>query len=164
VLRDDATIAMSVKVDSAGHIGVYMKNPEIRTMHYKGFKAISAGLKFTGSIIGGYLRDLRLLATPSSGAYKSVGSFIAIGQVFPSSWNWHQFLYILALLSIMLGVMNLLPIPALDGGHIVFCLYEIFTRRKPSDKFLMAAQMVGMVLLLLLMFVAFGNDIMRLLR
>ena len=89
---------------------------------------------------------------------------MAIGQVFPSSWNWHQFLYILALLSIMLGVMNLLPIPALDGGHIVFCLYEMITGRKPSDKFLLVAQWIGMILLLLLMFVAFGNDIMRLIR
>ena len=93
-----------------------------------------------------------------------MGSFVAIGQVFPSSWDWHQFLYILALLSIMLGVMNLLPIPALDGGHIVFCLYEIFTGKKPSDKFLMVAQIIGMVLLVLLMFVAFGNDIARLIH
>ena len=114
--------------------------------------------------MGDYLKDLRLVATPSTGAYKSVGSFIAIGQVFPSAWDWHQFLYILALLSIMLGVMNLLPIPALDGGHIVFCLYEMITGRKPSDRFLAIAQIIGMVLLLLLMFLAFGNDIARLIR
>ena len=164
VLRDDATITMSVKVDSAGRIGVYMKNPEIRTMHYKGLKAISAGLKFTGSTIGGYLRDLRLLATPSSGAYKSVGSFIAIGQVFPSSWDWYQFVFLLGLFSIMLGVMNLLPIPGLDGGHIVFTLFEIITGRKPSDRFMIAAQMVGMILLLALMMLAFGNDIGRLIH
>ena len=112
----------------------------------------------------GYLRDLKLVFTPSTGAYKSVGSFVAIGQVFPATWNWLQFLYILALLSIMLGVMNLLPIPALDGGHMVFCLYEIFTGRKPSDRFLMVAQMIGMVLLIGLMFLAFGNDIARLIR
>ena len=104
------------------------------------------------------------MTAPSTGAYKSVGSFIAIGQVFPSAWDWHQFLYILAMLSIMLGVMNLLPIPALDGGHIVFCLYEMVTGRKPSDRFLMVAQLIGMFLLLLLMFLAFGNDIARLIR
>ena len=126
--------------------------------------AIPEGTVWAWESVTGYLRDLRLVATPSTGAYKSVGSFVAIGQVFPSSWDWHQFLYILALLSIMLGVMNLLPIPALDGGHIVFCLYEIFTGKKPSDKFLMVAQIIGMVLLLLLMFVAFGNDMARLIH
>jgi regulator of sigma E protease len=93
-----------------------------------------------------------------------VGSFIAIGQVFPSTWDWYQFLQILALLSIMLAVMNLLPIPALDGGHIVICLYEMVSRRKPSDRFLMVTQAIGMVLLLLLMVLAFGNDIGRLIR
>ena len=102
--------------------------------------------------------------TPRTEAYKSVGSFIAIGQVFPASWNWYQFLYIMALLSIMLGVMNLIPIPALDGGHMVFCLYEMITRRKPSDRFVLVAQMIGMVLLIGLMILAFGNDISRLLR
>ena len=114
--------------------------------------------------IGGYLRDLKLVATPKTKAYESVGSFIAIGQVFPSTWDWYRFMNILALLSIMLGVMNLLPIPALDGGHIVFCLYEMITGRKPSDKFLEVAQIIGMLLLFLLMFLAFGNDIRRLIH
>lgn len=104
------------------------------------------------------------MATPSTEAYKSVGSFIAIGQIFPSVWDWHTFLSILALLSIMLAVMNLLPIPALDGGHMVFTIYEMITGRKPSDKFLMVTQMIGMILILALMFLAFGNDISRLFR
>ena len=164
VIRGGDSLSVDVQVDSAGMLGVFFMNTYLRHRDYTLAQAIPAGCSWAWESVTGYLRDLRLVATPSTGAYKSVGSFVAIGQVFPSSWNWHQFLYILALLSIMLGVMNLLPIPALDGGHIVFCLYEIFTRRKPSDKFLMAAQMVGMVLLLLLMFVAFGNDIMRLLR
>ena len=164
VLRDGTTLDMPVKVDSLGRIGVYMQNPQIRTMKYKGLQAIPAGLRFTGSTIGGYLRDLRLLVTPSSGAYKSVGSFIAIGQVFPSVWDWYQFVFLLGLFSIMLGVMNLLPIPALDGGHIVFTIYEIITGRKPSDRFMAAAQMVGMILILALMLLAFGNDIGRLIH
>jgi len=84
--------------------------------------------------------------------------------VFPAEWDWYRFVTLLALLSIMLGVMNLLPVPALDGGHIVICLYEIVTGRKPSDKFILGAQMVGMFLLLMLMFLAFGNDIGRLIR
>ena len=127
-------------------------------------EAIPAGFDLTFSTIGGYLRDLKLLATPKTEAYKSVGSFIAIGQVFPSTWDWFRFIHILALLSIMLGVMNLLPIPALDGGHIVFCLYEMITGRKPSDKFLEVAQIIGMILLMLLMVLAFGNDIRRLIH
>ncbi len=115
-------------------------------------------------MIVGYVDDLKLVATPSTQAYKSVGSFISIGQVFPSVWDWNQFLNIMAMLSIMLGVMNLLPIPGLDGGHILFTLYEMVTRRKPSDRFMVVAQMVGMFLLFALMFLAFGNDIARLIK
>jgi regulator of sigma E protease len=93
-----------------------------------------------------------------------VGSFISIGQIFPSAWNWYSFMSILALLSIMLGVMNLLPIPALDGGHMVLTLYEMITGKKPSDKFLYITQIIGLILVFGLMFLAFGNDIARLLR
>lgn len=164
VLRGTDTLSFPLQVDTAGRIGVYMQMPGIKTQEYSLISAIPAGFKLTFSTIGGYLRDLRLVASPSTEAYKSVGSFIAIGQVFPAAWDWYRFLNILALLSIMLGVMNLLPIPALDGGHIVFCLYEMITRRKPSDRFLEAAQIVGMLLLLLLMVLAFGNDIARLIR
>ena len=164
VLRGADSLSLSVRVDTLGRIGVMTVFPGYEHRSYGVLAAIPAGIRLMGGTVGGYLRDLRLVATPRTEAYKSVGSFIAIGQVFPSSWNWYQFLYILALLSIMLGVMNLLPIPALDGGHIVFCLYEMVTGRKPSDKFLLAAQMVGMVLLLLLMVLAFGNDIARLIR
>ena len=126
--------------------------------------AIPAGFKKTFSTIGGYLQDLKLVATPSTEAYKSVGSFISIGQIFPSAWDWFSFLNILALLSVMLGVMNLIPIPALDGGHMLFTIYEIITGKKPSDKFLMATQIIGMVLIMALMMLAFGNDIHRLFR
>ena len=164
VLRGADTLAVPLQVDSLGMLGVFFVNPSLKHRDYSVWAAIPEGTVWAWESVTGYLRDLRLVATPSTGAYKSVGSFVAIGQVFPSSWDWHQFLYILALLSIMLGVMNLLPIPALDGGHIVFCLYEIFTGKKPSDKFLMVAQIIGMVLLVLLMFVAFGNDIARLIH
>ena len=164
VLRQNDTLALPLKVDEAGMIGVYIKSPEIRTRTYNFISAIPAGFKETFSTIGGYLKDLRLVATPSTQAYKSLGSFIAIGQVFPSRWDWSQFLEIIALLSVILGVMNLLPIPGLDGGHILFTLYEMATGRKPSDKFLAIAQMIGMALLLGLMFLAFGNDIGRLMH
>lgn len=162
ILRGADTLAIPVLVDTAGRIGVYAKTPSYTVKTYTLLEAIPAGFKLTFSTIGGYLRDLKLVASPKTEAYKSVGSFIAIGQVFPATWDWFRFLQILALLSIMLGVMNLLPIPALDGGHIVFCLYEMITGRKPSDKFLEVAQVIGMILLALLMVLAFGNDIRRL--
>lgn len=163
VVRGADTLQMPVSVDTLGRLGIYMEMPPVvKTRHYSLLSAIPAGLKLTGSSIGGYVQDLGLLVRPSTGAYKSVGSFIAIGQVFPEAWDWYRFLSILAILSIMLGVMNLLPIPALDGGHILFTLYEMVSGRKPSDRFLTVAQMIGMLLLLALMFLAFGNDIARL--
>ena len=135
VLRGGESLDVPVQVDSLGMLGVFFVNTYLKHREYTVLEAVPAGWSWAWESVTGYLR-----------------------------WNWHQFLYILALLSIMLGVMNLLPIPALDGGHIVFCLYEMITGRKPSDKFLLVAQWIGMILLLLLMFVAFGNDIMRLIR
>ena len=165
VERDaSAILELPLQVDSLGMLGVFFRNPSLKHRDYTFLEAIPAGCAWAWESVAGYLRDLRLVATPSTGAYKSVGSFVAIGQVFPTSWNWLQFLYILALLSIMLGVMNLLPIPALDGGHMLICLWEMITGRKPSDKFLVVAQMVGMVLLIGLMLLAFGNDIVRLIH
>lgn len=155
---------VEMAVDSLGRIGVFIQRPMVKTRSYSALECIPQGVKMVGSTISGYLKDLRMVATPSTGAYKSVGSFIAIGQIFPSTWDWAQFLNTLALLSIMLGVMNLLPIPGLDGGHIFFTLVEIVSGRKPSVRFLAAAQMVGMFLLMMLMVLAFGNDITRLFR
>lgn len=164
VVRGLDTLAVPVQVDTAGMIGVSLQIPGVQRRQYTLLQAFPAGLKYTWDMVAGYVRDLKLVATPSTGAYKSVGSFIAIGQVFPSTWNWSAFLNILALLSIMLGVMNLLPIPALDGGHIVFLIYEMVTGKKPGDKFMIGAQIVGMMVLMLLMIMAFGNDIGRLMR
>lgn len=156
------TLTCEMQVDTAGRLGVLLMQPPVQRKEYSVISAIPAGFKKTFSTIGGYILDLKLVATPSTEAYKSVGSFIAIGQIFPAAWDWYSFLNILALLSIMLGVMNLLPIPALDGGHIVFTLYEMITGRKPSDRFLMVMQIIGMILIFGLMFLAFGNDIARL--
>ena len=164
LLRGADTVRMDVQVDTAGTIGVMLERPYIKTKEYSFLSAIPGGCVKAYETIGGYIQDLKLVFTPSTEAYKSVGSFIAIGQVFPSAWDWYSFLNILALLSIMLGVMNLLPIPALDGGHIVFTIYEMITGRKPSDKFLYIMQIIGMILVFGLMFLAFGNDIARLLR
>ena len=164
LMRDLDTIGMEMKIDSTGLFGVRIMPMSVKTKEYTFLTAIPAGFNKTFSTIGGYIKDLGLVFTPSTEAYKSVGSFIAIGQIFPSTWDWYQFLNILALLSVMLGVMNLLPIPALDGGHILFTLYEIVTGRKPSDRFLYVTQIIGMLLIFGLMFLAFGNDIARLFR
>ena len=164
VVRGADTLSVPLQVDTAGRLGVYMKAPDIRRQSYNLLTAIPAGFRMTFDNISGYLNDLKLVATPSTQAYKSVGSFIAIGQIFPSAWDWYRFMEILAILSIMLGVMNLIPIPGLDGGHIVITLYEMITGRKPSERFLIVAQMIGMFLLLALMFLAFGNDIGRLMN
>ncbi len=164
LVRGADTVDVALQVDSLGMVGVYLQNQAIEHRSYSVAASIPAGCSLAWNTVTGYLRDLRLVATPSTGAYKSVGSFVAIGQVFPSNWNWQQFLYILAILSIMLGVMNLLPIPALDGGHMLFCLWEMLTGRKPSDRFLTVAQLVGMALLFLLLFLAMGNDFARIIH
>ena len=164
VLRGADTLAMTLQVDTTGRVGVLLVKPEVSTKEYGLLAAIPAVFKKTFTTIGGYLKDLKLVFTPKTEAYKSVGSFISIGQIFPSYWDWHIFLNISALLSVMLGVMNLIPIPALDGGHIMFTLYEIITRRKPSDKFLEVMQIIGMILIFGLMILAFGNDIIKLFR
>lgn len=161
ITRQADTLTRTMQVDTSGMLGVYLQSPEVQTREYTFLSAIPAGFTKTFSTIGGYLKDLKLVFTPKTEAYKSVGSFIAIGQIFPSAWDWQAFLSIIALLSIMLAVMNLLPIPALDGGHIVFTLYEMITGRKPDDRFLMVTQMIGMILILGLMFLAIGNDILR---
>lgn len=162
VVRGTDSLEMVLQVDSLGMAGVYLAGVDYEHRTYKGLSCIPAGAAMAWENVSGYLKDLRLVATPSTGAYKSVGSFIAIGQIFPSAWDWNQFLVILAMLSIMLGVLNLLPIPGLDGGHMVFCLFEMISGRKPSDKFMMVMQTIGMVLLLGLILLAFGNDFARL--
>jgi regulator of sigma E protease len=133
-------------------------------LKYSLLESIPAGCVKAYEATIGQIKDLRLLAKPSTGAYKSVGSIIAITDAMPQQWNWPVFINILAMISIILAVMNLLPIPALDGGHIVFTIYEMISGRKPSDRFLMAMQLIGMILIFGLMFLAFGNDIARLLK
>ncbi|MEA5006747.1 MAG: RIP metalloprotease RseP [Rikenellaceae bacterium] len=167
--RGGTLIPKLLAVDTAGRIGVFLNSDmhkffNVTQVNYSLLSAIPAGADKTISTISNYIKELGLIFSPKTEAYKSVGSFIAIGNIFPSSWEWEIFWNITAWLSIMLAVINLIPIPALDGGHILFLLYEIITRRKPSDKFLEIAQVIGMLFLLAIMFLAFGNDIYRLFK
>lgn len=129
------------------------------TVNYGFFESIPAGINHGIDVLVGYVDDLKYLFT-KEGA-RSVGSFGAIGSMFPTSWDWQRFWELTAFISIILAFMNLLPIPALDGGHVLFLLCEIITRRKPSEKFMERAQMVGMIILLVLMVYAVGNDVLR---
>jgi regulator of sigma E protease len=134
---------------------------EFKTISYGIFESFPAGVEKGYHAVGNYLKQFKLLFAPETKAYESLGGFIAIGNIFPSVWDWESFWNLTAFLSIILAVMNILPIPALDGGHVLFLLFEIITGRKPSDKFLEYAQIVGMVILFSLLIYANGNDIWK---
>lgn len=134
---------------------------DIETQTYSFWESIPAGIEKGVTILSSYTKQLKKIFNPETGAYKGVGGFAAIGSMFPDSWNWPAFWSTTALISIILAFMNILPIPALDGGHVMFLLYEMITRRKPSDKFLEHAQMVGFFLLIGLLLFANGNDLYK---
>ena len=133
----------------------------LSTRDYTFWQAIPAGVRRTGEGIRSYAKQIKLMFTPETEAYKPLGGLIAIGSIFPDHWSWIQFWHITAFLSIVLAIMNILPIPALDGGHVLFLLVEVVTGRRPSDKFLERAQMAGLMILLSLLIFANGNDIYR---
>jgi regulator of sigma E protease len=167
VLRDADTMSFNVQIPETGVIGAYT-NPaglfNFKVKEYNFFTAIPAGFNRTIKGVTDYIKQLRLIFSPEVKAYESVGGFITIGNIFPGTWDWTAFWGLTAFLSIMLAILNVLPIPALDGGHVMFLLYEIITGRKPSDKFMEFAQIVGMVLLFGLLIFANGNDIVKLFR
>ena len=138
-------------LDSLGLIRIEWK-------HYGFFASFPAGVQLAGQKLKSYIDQFKKILSPQTGAYKGVGGFKAIGSIFPSMWDWQSFWTITAFLAIALAFMNLLPIPALDGGHVLFTLLEMITGRKPSQKLLEYAQVVGMILLLGLMIYANGND------
>lgn len=163
-VRQGQTAQMTLLTDSAFNIGVM---PVLQTSRllpvvekeYTFFSAIPAGVTLGVNTLKGYVGQMKYLFS-KEGA-KQLGGFGAIGSIFPATWDWHQFWYMTAFLSIILAFMNILPIPALDGGHVLFLLYEIIARRKPSDAFMERAQMAGMFLLLILMLWANFNDVLR---
>ena len=172
VLRNGKDIQVPVQVDADGKLGVQLGGLDLESLEQLGYYKVSkqefgffesfpVGIQKGADQLVGYGKQLKMIFNPETKAYKQVGGFAAIFNIFPSTWSWEVFWNITALLSIMLGVMNLLPIPALDGGHVIFLLFEIISGKKPSEKFLENAQMVGIVLLISLLLFANGNDIYK---
>ena len=171
ILRDDQVIETSLSLDKNGKLGIrpYRVNPKFEDMGYYdvfrkeytfGESFVAGGKKFTKTIKN-YFGQLKAIFSPSTGAYKGLGGFKAIYDQFSSVWSWSYFWGLTAFLSIMLAILNLLPIPALDGGHVMFLLYEMVSGRKPSEKFLERAQIVGFFILIALVLFANGNDIFK---
>jgi regulator of sigma E protease len=154
---------ISLTPNEKGEIGVAWNTTNtIKVQHkkYSFLESIPKGNSLAIWTLRDYITQFKYVFTKKGAA--SIGGFIAIGNIFPSTWSWQAFWNITAFLSIMLGFMNLLPIPALDGGHVMFTLYEIITGRKPNDKFLEYAQITGFIILIALLLLANGNDIIKL--
>ena len=168
VLRGKDTASLRCLVDSKGMIGFIAVSPAkmFGTVEkkYTLIQAIPVGIKKCKETLGNYITGLKKIFSGESNPNDSLGSVISIGNTFPSIWDWEQFWKLTGIFSIILAFMNILPIPALDGGHALFTIVEMITGRKPSDKFMEYAQIVGMVLLLSLMAYALGLDFWRLLK
>lgn len=167
-LKDTATL--SVAVPKEGIIGVYFKMEGLKdvfqydTVHYTFLQALPAGVGKGCDMLVSYVQQLKLLFGGKVNVSEGMSGPVGIANLFPATWDWQAFWALTAFLSMILAIMNLLPIPALDGGHALFCIYEIITGRKPNDKFMEYAQTVGMIIILALMVFAFGNDIFRLFK
>ena len=167
VEREGITKDIQIKVPADGRLGIYQlgymsKLFKLKHFEYGFFQSIPAGISKGFEKLTDYVRSFKLVFSKKAKGYESLGGFITMGSIYPGQWDWSTFWSITAFLSIILAFMNILPIPALDGGHVLFVLYEMITGRKPSDKFLEYAQIVGLVILMALMLYANGNDIMKL--
>lgn len=156
------TDTVNTVLTSEFKIGIINAMPDykVTTQKYGFFESFPVGIKYGWNTLANYVNDLKYIFTKEGS--RSVGGFVSMGNIFPSTWDWYSFWNLTALFSIILAFMNILPIPALDGGHVLFLLYEIISGRQPSEKFLERAQVVGMFLLLALLLYANGNDILRL--
>ena len=166
VVRAGERVTLNVPVNEEGKIGIVMKSGEAlfapRTRTFTLFEAIPAGVNMAVDTVVDYWEQLKLIFQPKTKMYEELGGFISIGNIFPSEWNWLRFWSMTAFLSVMLAVLNILPIPGLDGGHALFTLWEVITGRKASDKFLEIMQYIGFAILLALVIYSNGNDIYRL--
>lgn len=166
VLRSNQMLNIQAKIDTSGTLGFLVNTDpmsiyedKIQKSSFSFFESFPAGIHLGVQTLKGYIAQMKLVFTKEG--VKNIGSFGAIGSMFEAQWKWTEFWMMTAFLSIILAVMNILPVPALDGGHVMFLLYEVITRRKPNEKFMEYAQVVGMVLLFALMLYAIGNDIFR---
>ena len=170
VKRDGANVSLSAQVNKDGELGFMPTGLSLEQLEKLGyyslasyeygfFASLPAGYNKAIKKLGSYIDQFMLILSPSTGAYKGMGGFGAIGSLFPPTWNWEAFWNLTAFLSLMLAFMNVLPIPALDGGHVVFLLYEMIAGKPAPEKVMEYAQTIGMLLLLSLLIFANGNDI-----
>lgn len=167
VARDAHFDTLHVRVPESGIVGVQATADlprffSVSARSYGFFGSLGAGAKMGIDRIAGYCKSLKMLFVPEAKAHKSLGGFISIAKMFPETWDWLYFWNFTAFLSIILAVMNFLPIPGLDGGHVMFLLYEMITGRRPSERFQTVAIMLGMIFLLFLVLYANINDVIRL--
>ena len=157
----DSMLSLTATVDTTYILGItpVFNNYPLVHNEYGFFESFPAGISFGLNVLQGYVSDFQYVFS-SEGA-KSVGMFGSIGSLFPAEWDWHEFWLMTAFLSIILAFMNILPIPALDGGHALFLIVEMITGKQPSDKFMERAQMLGMLLILALFVLATYNDLMK---
>jgi len=169
IIREGQRITREVEVSEEGKIGFYVayNNPDIfefKTVKYGFFESFPAGIKRGVRTTQDYLKQFRLIFNRETKGYEHLGGFATIGNIFPGTWDWNSFWNMTAFISIILAIMNLLPIPALDGGHVMFLMGEMITGRKPGEKFLEYAQIAGMILLLALVLYANANDIIKMIN
>jgi regulator of sigma E protease len=164
VLRGKDTIKFNTPVSETGTIGFANKSDtdyfKFEEKHYGFFSAFPAGIHRAGDTFDSYIKQMKMMFTVKE-AHKQIGGFGTIASAYSTTWNWQRFWEFTAFLSIVLAIMNVLPIPALDGGHVMFLLYEVITGRKPNEKVMEWAQYAGMILLLALLLYANGNDVVR---
>jgi regulator of sigma E protease len=170
LVRKGENINIPLNPDTLGMLGIVISSIplneifDFKTLKYGFLQSVPAGIHKGFKTISDYLKQIPLIFSKHTKGYESLGGFISIGKIFPGVWDWQRFWNLTAFLSIILAVMNILPIPALDGGHVLFLLFEVITGKRPSDKFLEYAQIAGMIILLALLLYANGNDVLRLLR
>lgn len=168
VFRNNRYVTLRPVVSKEGTLGLYPYPAAtflaFEHKEYSFFESIPAGIVKTGKSLSDYVDQFKLIFNSEVKGYESLGGFISFGKVFAPEWDWLRFWNLTAFFSVALAIMNVLPIPALDGGHVLFLLYEMITGRKPGDKFMEYAQLAGMILLLSLLLFANGNDIVKLFR
>lgn len=164
VQRGADTVQLAVNIPATGTMGISIQSEPPHIDHYGFLASFPAGVAKGCRMLKSYVKQLRFLFGGGVNLSEGMSGPVGIANLFPASWDWQAFWSLTAFLSMILAIMNLLPIPALDGGHALFCIYEMITGRKPGEKFMEYAQTIGMIIILALMVFAFGNDIFRIFK